>query len=46
MCSFADDLIKGIMSIKDDKLRQRVNQVFGELGLQDVPLTVLNRRSE
>jgi hypothetical protein len=43
LCSLADDLVRNIMKIKDEKLQKQVNKVLHELKLQDIPLIVHSR---
>ncbi|KAL0486242.1 1 TM domain-containing transmembrane protein [Acrasis kona] len=42
-CSLADELMRNIMKIRDDKLKKQVNDLLNELKLQDIPLTVYSR---
>jgi hypothetical protein len=42
-CSYGDSIVKTLLSITDDKLRAKVNEVFNENDLQDLPLIVVNR---
>lgn len=43
VCSLADELVRNIMKIKEEKLQKQVNKVLHDLKLQDIPLIVHSR---
>eukprot|EP01080_Neovahlkampfia_damariscottae_P005425 gene5425-9238_t len=44
-CAYADELIRSIFKIKNEKIQKKVNEILNQFELQDLFLLVLNRNN-